>query len=87
MKNELRPITIQEFAGTFCKYTEENFKALTNIFETDTFKLRFGELKYLYVTKDLKVSCSYLSKKELKNLGLVQIKLVDGYWYYKKELK
>lgn len=87
IESNLRPIAMEEFVGTFCKFNEENFKALTDIFQTDTFKSRFGELKYLYVTNENKVSCSYLSKKELKKLGLVQIKFIDGFWYYKSDLK
>lgn len=83
----LRPLIISEFTGTFCKFNEENFNALCYLFKTDTFKLRSGEIKYLYITADLKVCCSYLGKKELKKLGLRQIKLVDGFWYFKSDLK
>jgi hypothetical protein len=85
MKN-LKPIGINEFAGTFCKFNEVNFQALINTFKVDTFKLRKCDIKYLFITKDLKISCSYLNKKTLKKLNLKHIKLIDGLWYLKDDL-
>lgn len=83
----LKPITIDEFAGTFCKFNEVNSNALTSMFKLDSFKLRKGEIKYLFITKDLRISCTYLKKKTLKKLNLKQIKLIDGFWYFKSDLK
>ena len=83
----LKPITINEFSGTFCKYNDVNFQALVSIFKVDSFKLRKGEIKYLFITEDLKISCTYLNKKTLKKLNLKQIKLIDGFWYFKSDLK
>lgn len=87
MNLNLRPITINEFSGTFCKFTEENFRTLNSIFEVDIFKLRKGEIKYLYVTSALKICCTYLNKKKLKKLNLNQITFIDGFWYFKADLK
>ena len=86
-ETNLRPIMIGEFAGTFCKFNKENFTALDAVFPKETFRVQKGNIDYLYITEDLKVNCTYLKKKTLKKLGLKQIRLLDGFWYFKEDLK
>lgn len=83
----MKPITIDEFKGSFCKFTESNYNILSKLFEKDVFQLRKGEIKYMFITNDFKICCTYLSKRALKKLNLRQIKLIDGFWYFKSDLK
>ena len=59
----LKSITIDELSGTFCKCNDVNYNILSKLFEKDVFHLRKGEIKYMFITNDLKICCTYLSKR------------------------
>lgn len=87
-------LTKNDFISSFCKANILNLQSLQSMFETDlsTFS-RKKEITYLYISKELKICATHLSKKKLKKMSSThglkfnQIKLIDGFWYLKSELK
>jgi hypothetical protein len=81
-------LTKNDFIATFCKATTTNLTSLQHMFDTDiqTFNHK-NKTTFLYISKELKICSTTLNKKEVKRLGLKRIKLIDGFWYLKSELK
>lgn len=83
----MRFLTKNDFIATFCKATNLNLAALGSMFNLDE-KFKFNKkTTYFYISKDLTICGTTLKKKDIKQLNLKQIKMIDGYWYLKSDLK
>lgn len=77
----------EEFPGKFCQHNDENFIALSKNFKLGKIKRFLVEYKNLYVTSDLTLELSSLTREELQKLNLQEIELIDGFWYNKNEIE
>lgn len=83
----MNPIRKEELCGRFCEYNDKNFTALSSEFKIGKNKRTLRKTLNIYITSDLEVCFTYLTSNELKKLNLQEIKLIDGFWYFKSDLK
>ena len=83
----MKQLQIKEFAGTFCELNDINYLALCEIAELDKIKRNIIDAKNLYISSDLMINKTTLTKEELIKLNLTEIELIDGYWYFKTDLE
>ncbi len=80
MRNNMKPILVNNLAGTFCELNNTNYQALCYIAELD--KIRRSiiiDSKFLYISSDFKINKTSLNREELLKLNLKEIELIDGF--------
>lgn len=76
----------EEFSGKFCEYNERNFITLSTEFKLGKNKRTLRKTLNIYITSELEICFTYLTKDELTKLNVQEIELIDGLWYLKTDL-
>lgn len=82
----MKALIRKQFSGKFCEYNERNFSVLSTEFKLGENKRTLRKTLNIYITSELEICFTYLTKDELTKLNVQEIELIDGLWYLKTDL-
>lgn len=82
----MKSLIREQFSGKFCRYNDKNFITLSTEFKLGKNKRTLRKTLNIYITSELEICFTYLTREELQKLKLQEIELIDGLWYLKTDL-
>lgn len=82
----MKALLRKQFSGKFCEYNDKNFITLSTEFKLGKNKRTLRKTLNIYITSELEICFTYLTREELQKLKLQEIELIDGLWYLKTDL-